>query len=282
MYLADALGGKLLCADRCSQPFSLGILDLPSPSGPASVRDLRTATVQLMAAKCFGTDDPSGTDEPYLIASIVSFDPFQLRTGAGAVTTRTEIVNDINGGNIFLKDGRLLTPSPINVTGMGLHIAVSMFDHDLGDPDKIRDTIQNAVEGAVNKGVQAIVGAASTGDPKLNGPVGDIFEFEVGGFKPFKLLSLGLSDLLAEAFGDDLVGSHVFSLTEGDLLNLELDPHMRKTGDIAQQYNVPTLVQDQDPDTLLHSSNSAGSYKVFLTVRVLATQVPVDPPIAVP
>ena len=106
------------------QDFALATLELADAASVPKVKESTQATVQLAAVKCFGTDDPGGTDEPFIVFSIVSVDPFQLTTSAGAVTVRTEIVNDVGGGQVFLDDGRLLTLNPIDVTGTGLHIGV--------------------------------------------------------------------------------------------------------------------------------------------------------------
>src|SRR5262249_29542200 len=91
------------------QNFGLGVMDLKITAGDPVVIKQHQATVQLAAVKCFGTDDPSGTDEPFVIFSIVSIDPTQITTHGGAMTVRTEIVNDISGQQIFLDDGRMLT-----------------------------------------------------------------------------------------------------------------------------------------------------------------------------
>jgi hypothetical protein len=252
-------------------------MDLKTPAADPEVIKTHQATVQLAAVKCFGTDDPSGTDEPFVIFSIVSVDPTQITTHAGAMSVRTEIVNDISGGRIFLDDGRMLTTGPIDVTGSGLHIGVAVYDHDLGDPDKISDTIAQAMEEAAKKAAQVFITAAAAADPKLNGPIGDFTDYSILGVKPFKLIADAITGLLG--FGDDLVGTHTFQLTEADLLNFAQDPKFRADVDglpPQDSFNVPT--PEDFNASLISSGGSAGSYKVYLRVRVVEVDVIKPPP----
>jgi hypothetical protein len=254
-------------------------LELRNIEEPPIARDLIQATVEIAAVKCFGTEDPSDVDEPYVVVSVVSVDPHQLGQSGGAVTMRTEIINGVTPGRVFL-EGRAVTERPIPVTGSGLHILVSLYEHENGDPNKIRDSIAAVIEDAAKKGAQAIVDAASGGDPKLNGPVGDFFDFEVGGVKPFKLLTVGLADVVADILGDDFVDTKTFILNEGDLLSIEKGPNSKfRKGELPaqDQFNVPTPIQE--PDSLL--SGGGGSYKVYFRVRVLRIPKPVEPPAVV-
>jgi hypothetical protein len=259
------------------QNFGLGVMDLKTTSADPVVIKQHQATVQLAAVKCFGTDDPSGTDEPFVIFSIVSVDPTQITTHAGAMTVRTEIVNDISGGQIFFDDGRMLTNAPIDVSGSGLHIGVAVYDHDLGDPDKISDTIAQAMEEAAKKAAQVFITAAAAADPKLNGPIGDFTDYSILGVKPFKFIADAITGLFG--FGDDEVGTHTFQLTEDQLLDFAQDPKFRADVDglpSQDSFNVPT--PDDFEASLIRGGGSSGSYKVYLRVRVIERDIIKPPP----
>ena len=84
--------------------------------------------------------------------------------------------------------------------------------------------------------------------------------------------------------GDDLVGTHTFQLTENDLLAIFQDPKFRGGVDnlpAQDVFNVPTPADFES--SLIRSSDSAGSYKVYLRVRVIKRDdfVNEEPPIVV-
>jgi len=90
-------------------------------------------------------------------------------------------------------------------------------------------------------------------------------EFEVGGVKPFKVLTLGLADVIADALADDLLAEHelvipaanIKSLTDQGQFSQSFRTKPQEPG-LDVQFNWPPREQDEP---LL--SGGGGSYKVF-------------------
>ena len=143
----------------------------------------------------------------------------------------------------------------------------------------MRDEINAVVEDAAKKGAQLIAGAAASGNQQLAGAIGDVTEFEVGGVKPFKILSLGLAGLLADILSDDMIGEHEFVVPAQNICDIS-DPaafqaSFRRNPEILDadvQFNWPPT----DADEFLFSGGG-GSYKVYFTVTPVKIERPLEP-----
>jgi hypothetical protein len=163
--------------------------------------------------------------------------------------------------------------------GSGIAITISIWDHESGDADKIRDQIQKVIEDGVKKGASALAGAAAADDPSISGgTIGDITEFEVGGVKPFELLTLGISDLIAHAAADDKLGEHTFVIPAANIIDFadpaKFNASLRPTSpdlDFDVRYNWPPKLEDDFVFTDGH-----GTYKAFFLVQC-SQRVPPPP-----
>jgi hypothetical protein len=84
---------------------------------------------------------------------------------------------------------------------------VILMDHEYGDPDALKAQIQAALEAGARKGAELLAGQQLGG---LGGAAQDFINLDVGGFRPFKAALGGISEVLADWLGDDLIGEHEF------------------------------------------------------------------------
>ena len=261
-----------------SQQYLLGEIHLNDIDGVAQGSTQFEVEVELSAVKCFGTEDPGGTDETFVIVSLTSINPNFSSGDSLVLTQRTEIINNVTGGAVIFKKRPV---GRVRATGGGLKIHVAIFDHESGDANDLRDQIHRVLEDSARQGAQLLAGAAAGGDQRLAGAVGDVTEFEVGGVKPFKILTLGIADLLADLLSDDLIGEHEFIIPAQNIKNLA-DQEVfnvscrRKPQELGAdvQFNWP--VREADEPLL---SGGGGSYKVFFTITPIKITRPTEPAI---
>lgn len=257
------------------QDFALGQITLEDFQIDPKAFTFVEAEVKIAAVKCFGTEDSSGTDETYLVISLVSVDPDRGAQDRLVTTVRTAIDNNVFGGKVFCVSN---TVGKLRITGGGLRINVVIVDHESGNADDLRDKIAAALNAGANEGARIIAGAASGGDQRLAGAVGDITEFDVGGVKPFKVLTLGLADLIAQALSDDVIGEHTFVVPAENISALldqaTFSSSFRRTAELGPdiQFNWPPRPQDE-----FLFSGGGGSYKIYFTITPFGTFVPVEP-----
>jgi hypothetical protein len=275
--LGPPVGGLVQDIGSNRQDYQLGSIRLNDANGTLEAFTKYDVEVKLSAVKCFGTEDPSGTDEAYLVLSLASINPNFGGVDQLVHTMRTEIINEVKGGLVFLKHTMIGTLHAF--PGSGIRIYVAVFDHEHGDADDLRDKIHAAVEDAAKKGAQLIAGAAASGNQQLAGPVGDVIEFEVGGVKPFKILSLGLASLLADILGDNKIDEHEFVIPAQNIVDISnpaaFQASFRRHPDILDadvQFNWPRT----DADEFLFSGGG-GSYKVYFTITPLKIERPLEP-----
>jgi hypothetical protein len=114
--------------------------------------------------------------------------------GAPVQTQRTGIQDAVKSGDTLFKNAIRMRQSFTGTSGIMVHLAV--WDHESGNQDDIRDSINKVLVDAASKAASTIAGGDLSGQ---GGLVGDIMNFEVGGVKPFQILSLGVSSLLASS-----------------------------------------------------------------------------------
>ncbi|MEU6622035.1 hypothetical protein ABZ926_14880, partial [Streptomyces litmocidini] len=259
------------------QEYLLGSITLSVADLIPKVETHYEAKVKLAAVKCFGTEDPGGTDETYVVVSLTAIDPNRAGSDQLVQTFRTEIDNNVEGGKVFFKERNIGAVRAFPGSGIRVHVAI--FDHESGDANQIRDKIHAFLKDAAKQGAQLLAGAAAGGDPRLAGALGDVTNFEIGGVKPFELLTFGLSDLIANALADDLIGEHEFvipapnivELTDPDRFTASFRRHPETLGSDVQ-FNWPRT----DADEVLFSGGG-GSYKVYLTITPVTVTEPTQP-----
>ncbi|NCC33136.1 MAG: hypothetical protein EOM24_14145 [Chloroflexia bacterium] len=259
-----------------NREFQLGSIHLNNVNGIPKANTYFDVEVKLSAVKCFGTDDHVN-DEIYLVISLISINPNFGHVDKLAHTMRTEIDSNVKRGKVFFKQKSIgaLRAFP----GSGIKIYVAVFDQEHGDADDLRDKIHAVLEDAANKGAQLIAGVAASGNQQLAGPVGDVMEFEVGGVKPFKILTLGLADVLSDWLSDDMLGEHEFIIPAQNIIDLSkqaaFDASFRRHPETLGsdvQFNWPRT----DADEFIFSGGG-GSYKVYFTITPLEVTRPLEP-----
>jgi hypothetical protein len=162
---------------------------------------VRGIQVRYRGQNCFAeSDEITGEDETYVVASAIG--PQQQ----AIVSTRTPIVDDVNAGGSFPALQVVYSGSP---AGIGA-LAVTMMEHDTGNPDEYRDQIEAGVRAAMN-GLAAAVAATGVG-------------LTVSGIA-VALANAGagpIADAINDALdtGDDLIGTDVFPLRPKALIGL--------------------------------------------------------------
>jgi hypothetical protein len=154
--------------------------------------DLKGVVVTFKGFHCFGeTDEPSASDEPYLVFAIVA---------AGVWSTlRTPITEGVDARESF--------PSSIEIyrgVPYGINIGTVLMEHDAGDPDRYKKNIQDILMGVHDGGVFALEFIPIAGPP-----IAKAADALLGPLMPH--LGAALSDALG--LGDDRIGSSNLSLT---------------------------------------------------------------------
>jgi hypothetical protein len=273
-----ASAGPLARSDGGSytQSFQLGRVDLADIDAQPTAVTTFEAEVSLAAVRCFGTQD-SDTDETYAVISVISVDPNFAGTDELVLTKRTAIQENVHAGDVIFK-ATTLSPFARGFPGSGIGIHVAIWDHESGDADDITKQIHDVLSDAANKGASALAGAAAADDPGVTGgTIGDITQFQIGGVRPFDVLTLGAAKLLAGLFADDLVGEHQFLISAQKLIDLsdpaKFNASLKRSPDLDSDvvFNWPPTPQDE---VLL--SDGDGSYKVYFKVRGISTSTPVE------
>ncbi|AHV95257.1 hypothetical protein [Paenibacillus sabinae] len=262
---------------KYEQNFQLGVVILDNPNALPQSFTKYKASVTLAAVKCFGTEDPGGLftsaeDEPYVIISIISVNPNFGGTDTLVQTTRTEILEHVKAGAVIFENRTIGDISAFPGSGIKIHVAI--FDHEHGDANALRNKINNVLEDAARKGSGALAAAAAANDPKLAGTVGDITNFEVGGVKPFNILTYGVAGLLTELLADDLIGEHEFYIPAADIVEWsnpeKYNSSLRTSPDLIR-FNVP-----QRPEDEFLFSGGGGSYKIYFRVAGIVEERPLE------
>jgi len=232
------------------------------------------ATVTLSAVKCFGTEDPGGEDEIYVVITLLAVNPNFGGIDDLLKFTSTEILEGVTAGKVIFKERTLGKVQAFPGSGIKVHVA--MFDHEYGDADLIREKIRAQAEEAVKNAAQGIAAAVAAKDPRLNGPIGDISEFEIIGIKPFKLLTGFITDALG--LGDELIGEHEFIIPAANIAefadparyqaSLRTNPHL----DPDVRYNWP-----RRPEEEVLFDQGGASYKIYFKIQGTAIPFPLDP-----
>jgi len=257
-----------------TQGFQIGEVNLANLDAPPQGFTEYKAEVTLAAVHCFGTQDPDGSDSPYVVVSLISVDPNGVGTDQLVSTIHTPIQNDVPAGATILKNITLGQAHAFPGSGLNIHVAV--WDHESGNVDDITNEIHQALNDAANEGAQALAGAAAAGDPQTTaGTVGDVTQFEIAGVRPFDVLTLGAAKLIAQAFADDLVAEHTFEVPAGNIIDLA-DP-AKFAESLSWTSPLDADVRFNLGDDFLFGGN--GSYKVYLTVKGITINEPVDPAI---
>lgn len=270
------VGGVSLTSDGSYvQNYELGFATKPL-GAPPGFFETYEASVQVAAVKCFGTEDPSGEDEPYLVVSVISVNP-NFKGEDELLTTKIIRAEGVRTGDTF-GNGQTIGTEKV-VAGEGLRIHLALFEHEHGEPEKVREEIEKILKEAVKKGAEALVKAVAGGDVPLGGTVGEITD------NPLVIaLTRGLSAAIAPLIADDQIGGEkVLSIKASKLVELAIDSSepgsldrfkrslLTTTSDPDIEFNFP--IDHLDRRWLFEGGD--GSYKVYVKVTPRKVILPV-------
>jgi hypothetical protein len=235
--------------------------------GPPMYATRYLVTIDIAAIKCFGTDDPSGEDEPYIVVAVYGIDPL--------VRERAVQTNEIHFGPVretaIFAQGRPLMPSPIFIPGDGkIQLNISLWDEEAARPVALQEKWQETATALILGGLTLLnpfVGAAAASLETAKGVVTDASRELIAAVSDF----FGVSD--------DHLGTREFSITADFLKRLIADGSglPRTSPSIPGiRYNFPEL--PETPDATGRSwlfEGGGGSYRIFLSVR--AAEVTLSP-----
>ena len=163
------------------------------------------AVIEFMGIQCLDPNDkkiiivePTPDDEPYVVVSVILLNP-ELADGQGDRLVQTTMFrfDNVHKGSFH---GETSTVYDGPVPGVaGLLISAAVFDHDEGDPDKVRDEIRKALLDAAGKAASAIGTAVGAG-AEAGGAFADseLVQWAAG------ILSHGITSAIG--LGDDKIG----------------------------------------------------------------------------
>jgi len=276
---------------------SLGILVVGSPTGPTTrtaqgafqqsytfgsiikpagvfpdVADRVHVTVTLAGVRCFGTDDPGGTDEPFLITSAYATDPTIEEKYRRVQTVRIgpDGVGDVVVGNVFGESRNLVTDMAVPGDA-DIALNVQLFDEEeVTNPEKIREAVDTANKAAI----AATVGALTVINPAIGAAAAAVaLLLEATGINAW--VADGIETLITDAFGDDHLGTVDLRITRAFLEALRDNPRgMDRTSDAigGETYNFPQLPEDDSAagKSWMFREEGRGTYRPFF--RVVLTE----------
>ena len=124
-------------------PWRADSKDCPKAAGkPAEAITYYTATPSLAAIKCFGTDDPSGKDEIYVVISLININP-NFKGEDELVKTILIGPQPVAEGQVF---GEMITLGEVRPVGAGVKVHVAVFDREQGKPEQVRKAIEEKLK----------------------------------------------------------------------------------------------------------------------------------------
>lgn len=255
------------------QPHTFGSIIKPRGETPR-LGDRYVVSIEIAAIKCFATDDPGGTDEPYLITCVYALDP--SRKVDELVDTRRidhSALGDADTGRVFAQ----ARPIAANVVVPGegeIRMNVQLWDEEMvGSTKNLKDATATAAKVAVTTGLTA-AGAALGGAAGGVGAVpGAIAGAALGQLLDPVSEAIGglVADLLAGAIEDDLVDQLDFVIPSTFLHKLCFgDPEVlnrTSTSIPGVTYNFPETPEDEsDAGKSWLFERGHGTYRVFFKI----------------
>lgn len=246
------LGGP---AGHLGWPISDDLQDPAEPRGVGVTRFLNGAlywwpdigtiemvpiVVRFVGLHCFGTTSGPGADEPYATFGAVSVNGERTPDPA----PQTQIFEDVDRGESHVESLDI-----IQVLPFGMKLALTLSEHDAGDPHKYKDEIGNLVDKVGDRIAELLTAVPAVGTV-----------LSVAASIGFALAGPTIAEKLSELLGtdDDFIGTHEFKLTGKDLMRMARDDDTDFDGvGIAASFATPLLTGD------------GGSYKLYFSVSVV-------------
>jgi hypothetical protein len=268
---------------RAFHEMSSGILVVGSPVGPTRhlpgdsfeqqytfgtiVKHLDSApqfasrwilTIKIAAIRCFGTDDPGGTDEPYIVVATYGMDPF----GKNSVQTREIHFGEVRARDIF-GQGEPIALAPIFIPGDGsVQVNISLWEEEMARPSVLQDKWRDIATSAIIGGLTMLnpgVGAAATALEASKKVISDTS----------RELIIAVSDFLG--LSDDHLATHGFTITTDFLRRLKESGSalVRTSPSIGSiEYNFPEFTETPDVEGRSWLfEGGGGSYRIFMVIR---------------
>lgn len=202
--------------------------------------EMTPIVVRFVGLHCFGTTSGPGADEPYATFGAVSVNGERTPDPA----PQTQIFEDVDRGESHLESLDI-----IQVLPFGMKLALTLSEHDEGDPHKYKDEIGNLVDKVGDRIAELLTAVPAVGTV-----------LSVAASIGFALAGPTIAEKLSELLGtdDDFIGTHEFKLTGKDLMRMarDDDTDFDRVG-IDASFATPLLNGD------------GGSYKLYFSVSVM-------------
>ena len=179
---------------------------------------------------CFGEDDEAGSDEPYVIVGVAAADGHPR-------PSFSRHYDKVDAGGSFPEATDIYRGLPNGVT-----LAVTLMEHDEGDPAAYKEKVDKLVAGAM-----AAAGLTGMAIPVIGPFIGPAITAGLSALAP--VVAKEVTSWLA----DELIGIQSIALTQKELCRLLVAPLQREQ---QVQFHIPTILL----------SNGAASYKAYFDV----------------
>ena len=249
--------------DVFQQAYTFGTLLKPL-GGPATIGARAHVSVSVAAIRCFGTDDPGGTDEPYLVSTVYALDPALGEKAHSTTLFGHADLGDVEAGDVFGKNRQLATDMMVPGDGE-IRIHVQLWDEETleAPPEKVKNATSEVVQEGLRAGTVAI-GAAYGGPGGAAAAGGVLAVAEAIGI--LDGVGNAIGGVVADLFADNLVDQLDFVIPSSFLKALVSgDP---ATGDRTSAaipgvtFNFPTGIED---DSWLFERGQ-GTYRMFFKI----------------
>jgi hypothetical protein len=254
------------------QNFQLGRIDLLDIDVDCDARRMFQAAVTLVGIRCFAAQDVE-TDELFGTVSLINVNPNFSSQNELIETVPLPLTPSVSG-DFHYKETLLGT---VPLTGSGLVIHTTLWDNESGAVGEIREKVQEMLREGAKKGASALGAGAIAGDPSVtSGAVGDFTEFEIGGVKPFEIVTASLAGVIAGWLADDLMGEQRNVVPTGSILefrgagynnSLRMDPAL----DFDARFNWPPPGHD------ITFSKGGALYKAYFKIQAFEAIMPCEP-----
>jgi hypothetical protein len=240
---------------------------------PPRVATRFIVTIEIAAIKCFGTDDPDGEDQPYLVTAVYGIDP--LQQGGSVRTSKIHFGNQTEGSVFRPPAGKPLMSEPIFIPGNGsIQVTLSLWDEEVASPGALQDKWRGIASAAIIAGLALLNPMVGSGASVLEAAEGIVKDAA-------RELVTAVSEFLGIA--DDHIATRSFPITADFLKRLIAHGSgmPRTSASIPGiPYNFPELPETDDPvGRSWLFEGAGGSYRIFLTVRAAEVEVNLSPPL---
>jgi hypothetical protein len=250
----------------------LGDIQLQDIDARCDARQMYQASISLVGIRCFAAQDVE-TDELFGTVSLINVNPNFSAVNELVTTVPLPLVDSATG-DMHYKETVL---GNVPLTGSGVVIHTALWDNESGHVDEIRDKVEAALREGAKKAASALAAGAIANDPSATaGTVGEVTEFEIGGVKPFHVLTLKLADVIAHWLADDLLGEKRNIIPAQSILDfqgvgynnsLRTDPAL----EFDARFNWPPPGHD------IIFNKGGALYKAYFKIQAFQQPMPCDP-----